>query len=243
MNINIKIVREEKSLCVVFCSVVTLILYVVCGFTLCTDVCYVVGCTSCSRSCGHPAANILIPVNQAWRTSLCSPLYSLVPTLCCGLSPPLSSYKSFFFSIFFLLSLPLPVCHAPPSYIPPLLFSLSFTCGSIGVCRTTYSSQLQWIGCHGKSSPNNQQWHVNYGYYFMKTVPRKVSDCYFSVWRIKERKCQRWSSLDNIIHNRVLIAEVLESCKQQSPSLVQNEGCTKKLTALAAEGMTGKIWR
>lgn len=78
--------------------------------------------------------------------------------------------------------------------LPPSLrgfFSPSFTCGGAKVRGAASApDRLPW-----QPGPNNQRWHVNYGYYVMKTVPRKESGVAFlrragrtSVSEVKRRR-------------------------------------------------------
>lgn len=76
----------------------------------------------------------------------------------------------------------------PPSILPPAFLPcyspLLHVWQHKGLWNRLYSSPnlLPW-----QSSPNNQQWHVNYGYYVMKTVPRTASGVAF-LWRVERMK-------------------------------------------------------
>lgn len=172
--------------------------------------CCAAGCSSCSWLCGHPAANILIPVDRAWRTSLCFPFYSLSPLVAVlSLSLSLLTYVSFS-SIF------ISVAHSPsfthsPSFILPLLH-IDYCVAAQGSGELPTPARLRWISCHGDQNPQI----TNNGMLIMViTVWRLFQEnerWYFFFFSLeglkKEKKCQRWSSLDNIIHNRALIAGV-----------------------------------
>lgn len=112
--------------------------------------------------------------------------------------------------------------------------SLSFTCGGGAKVRGAASApdQLPW-----QPGPNNQRWHVNYGYYVMKTVPRKESSVAFlrragrtGVSEVKRRRQ----------HNSEQNADASDSRSTKFPLLAQNDGRTKTRAALASPAVTGK---
>lgn len=72
----------------------------------------------------------------------------------------------------------------------------------------------------------------------MKTVPSKWAMLVF-FGGIKERNCQRWDSLDNIIHNRMTAAEALVPANSPRPSAWL--GSTRRLRKYTCEGRTGNV--
>lgn len=93
----------------------------------------------------------------------------------------------------------------PPSYIPSFLLPPPLPhrllCSCSGVWRAASFSKLRWTSCHG-----DQTQITNNGMLIMViTVWRLLQEnewAYFFFLKIKERKCQRWGALDNIIQNR-----------------------------------------
>lgn len=83
----------------------------------------------------------------------------------------------------------------PPGVLPP------FTCGGAKVRGAASApAPLPW-----QRGPNNQGWHVNYGYYGMKTVPRRGRRAFLlgrtSVSEVKRRR--QHNSFQNAARRRV----------------------------------------
>lgn len=53
---------------------------------------------------------------------------------------------------------------------------LSLDSSSLHPCK---GLPQRWACCHGNPGPTTRGWHVNYGYYLMKTVPRTESGVAF----------------------------------------------------------------
>lgn len=147
--------------------------------------------------------------------------FSLFPTLYCGLS----SHKNPFS----------PFSSRSPSFRHSLFYSPSPS--RVAALRAAQLPTLAWISCHGDGAQITNNGMLIMVITLWGLFQEKWAMVLF-FGRLRERKCQRWGSLDNIIRNRASIADLLDSWEQQSPSF--GAKWRLKLTALAAEGISGK---
>lgn len=159
-----------------------------------------------------PCSKYLNPSRSSMKDFSLFPILFSISTRCTALSLSLSLLTYVSFSSIFIS-----VAHSPsfthsPSFILPLLH-IDYCVAAQGSGELPTPARLRWISCHGDQNPQI----TNNGMLIMViTVWRLFQEnerwyffFFFSLEGLKkEKKCQRWSSLDNIIHNRALIAGV-----------------------------------